>query len=69
MPVGFLQVPDSKKAASKGVAKAVTMTNIIGADITASQDHLAAPDTHLHDYGKAKVREGRKMGHVTRLER
>ena len=27
------------------------------------------PDTHLHDYGKAKVREGRKMGHVTRLER
>jgi CCR4-NOT transcriptional regulation complex NOT5 subunit len=26
MPVGFLQVPDSKKAASKGVAKAVTMT-------------------------------------------
>jgi 5-(carboxyamino)imidazole ribonucleotide synthase len=51
------------------VAKAVTMTNIIGADITTAQEHLATPDTHLHDYGKAEVREGRKMGHVTKLER
>ncbi len=51
------------------VARAVTMTNIIGADIEAAQSHLEAPDTHLHDYGKAKAREGRKMGHVTRLER
>ncbi len=51
------------------VAKSVTMTNIIGADIATAQEHLATPDTHLHDYGKAKVREGRKMGHVTRLER
>ncbi|MBX7501169.1 5-(carboxyamino)imidazole ribonucleotide synthase [Qipengyuania sp. YG27] len=51
------------------VAKTVTMTNIIGKDITRAQRHLTAPDTHLHDYGKAKVREGRKMGHVTRLKR
>lgn len=51
------------------VAKSVIMTNIIGAAIERAQDQLAAPDTHLHDYGKARVREGRKMGHVTRLER
>ncbi|KWV94773.1 5-(carboxyamino)imidazole ribonucleotide synthase [Erythrobacter sp. AP23] len=51
------------------LARTVTMTNIIGAGIKASQDHLKTPDTHLHDYGKARVREGRKMGHVTQLER
>ena len=51
------------------VARAVEMTNIIGSDITAAQQHLANADAHLHDYGKAEVREGRKMGHVTRLER
>ena len=51
------------------IARSVTMTNIIGADIKTAQEQLATVDTHLHDYGKAEVREGRKMGHVTRLER
>ena len=51
------------------VARSVTMTNIIGSAIMGAQAHLQAPDTHLHDYGKAEVREGRKMGHVTRLVR
>jgi 5-(carboxyamino)imidazole ribonucleotide synthase len=51
------------------IARAVTMTNIIGKDIVSAHEHLATPDTHLHDYGKAEVREGRKMGHVTKLER
>ncbi|MEZ5681119.1 MAG: 5-(carboxyamino)imidazole ribonucleotide synthase [Erythrobacter sp.] len=51
------------------VAKAVEMTNIIGDGIAQEQSFLAERDTHLHDYGKAEVREGRKMGHVTRLER
>lgn len=50
-------------------ARSVTMTNIIGAAINNAQELLAQPDTHLHDYGKAEVREGRKMGHVTKLER
>ncbi|QYJ07225.1 5-(carboxyamino)imidazole ribonucleotide synthase [Qipengyuania flava] len=50
-------------------ARAVTMTNIIGAAIKNAQEYLSQPDTHLHDYGKAEVREGRKMGHVTKLER
>jgi len=30
---------------------------------------LADPANHLHLYGKAEVRKGRKMGHVTRLAR
>ena len=28
---------------------------------------LAVPDAHVHIYGKAQVRRGRKMGHVTAL--
>ena len=51
------------------VAKSMTMTNIIGADILDATQWLDQPDTHLHDYGKAEIRGGRKMGHVTRLER
>ncbi|MBX7482327.1 5-(carboxyamino)imidazole ribonucleotide synthase [Qipengyuania qiaonensis] len=51
------------------VARRVTMTNIIGVDIDQANQWLEQPDTHLHDYGKAEVREGRKMGHVTQLER
>jgi 5-(carboxyamino)imidazole ribonucleotide synthase len=50
-------------------AKSVTMINIVGKDIKGAHGHLDTPDTHLHDYGKAQVRAGRKMGHVTRLER
>lgn len=51
------------------VASKVVMTNIVGDDILGAQQCLSLPDTHLHDYGKAEVRDGRKMGHVTQLER
>jgi 5-(carboxyamino)imidazole ribonucleotide synthase len=51
------------------VAESVTMTNLIGADSAGAQALLAEPDTHLHLYGKKQAREGRKMGHVTRLTR
>ena len=30
---------------------------------------LSEPATHLHLYGKAEARSGRKMGHVTRVWR
>jgi 5-(carboxyamino)imidazole ribonucleotide synthase len=44
-----------------------TMTNLIG-DACAAWRGLAAEDgVALHLYGKAEVRPGRKMGHVTRL--
>lgn len=48
-------------------AKAVEMRNIIG---DAAEDWarvLSDPANHLHLYGKAAARPGRKMGHVTRL--
>jgi len=53
-------------------AKRVEMRNVIGGDDTgwAAEDWAAIlgdPANHLHLYGKAAVRPGRKMGHVTRL--
>lgn len=48
-------------------AEKVEMTNLIGADIDAWQTILSDPRAHLHHYNKGDVREGRKMGHVTRL--
>ncbi len=43
------------------------MVNLIGADAEAWLTLLADPGAHLHLYGKAEARAGRKMGHVTRL--
>ena len=54
---------------TRTVAKTVEMTNLIGRDAAGAQSFLAEPDTHRHFYGKKQAREGRKMGHVTRLTR
>ncbi|MET4700723.1 5-(carboxyamino)imidazole ribonucleotide synthase [Constrictibacter sp. MBR-5] len=43
------------------------MTNLIGDDVAGWHDLLRDPAAKLHLYGKAEVRAGRKMGHVTRL--
>jgi 5-(carboxyamino)imidazole ribonucleotide synthase len=43
------------------------MQNLIGEDAQAWQRVLADPGAQLHLYGKAEVRAGRKMGHVTRV--
>ena len=48
-------------------AKAVEMRNIIGDAAEDWPTILADPGSHLHLYGKAAARPGRKMGHVTRL--
>ena len=45
----------------------IEMRNLIGTDIEAWPEILATPGAHLHHYGKAKARAGRKMGHVTRV--
>ena len=45
----------------------VEMTNLIGQDTRGWEDILHEPNACLHLYGKNRVREGRKMGHVTRL--
>ncbi len=45
------------------------MTNLIGKVANGAHSLLTGPDTHLHLYGKKQARDGRKMGHVTRLVR
>ncbi len=45
----------------------VVMDNLIGAEALDLPRHLADPAAHLHLYGKAEAREGRKMGHITRV--
>ena len=50
-------------------AAGVEMRNILGKEIEGAHAFLADADSHLHDYGKREVREGRKMGHLTRLTR
>jgi 5-(carboxyamino)imidazole ribonucleotide synthase len=57
-----LPLGDTRLAAAR-----VEMRNVIG---DAAEDWaaiLADPANHLHLYGKAAARPGRKMGHVTRL--
>jgi 5-(carboxyamino)imidazole ribonucleotide synthase len=46
---------------------AVTMTNLIGADIDSHADWLTRPGATVHLYGKGAPRPGRKMGHVTEV--
>ncbi len=48
-------------------AKGVVMDNLIGDDAHDWAKILSDPANHLHLYGKAAARPGRKMGHVTRL--
>jgi 5-(carboxyamino)imidazole ribonucleotide synthase len=43
------------------------MTNLIGSDVERWREFAAEPATAVHLYGKSEARQGRKMGHVTRL--
>lgn len=43
---------------------AVEMHNLIGDEVQAWPQYLEKPNAKLHLYGKAKITEGRKMGHV-----
>jgi 5-(carboxyamino)imidazole ribonucleotide synthase len=43
------------------------MDNLLGNDVDQAPALLAEAGAHLHLYGKAEARAGRKMGHVTRL--
>jgi 5-(carboxyamino)imidazole ribonucleotide synthase len=45
----------------------VTMQNLIGDDVRGWAGIAAEAGAHLHLYGKAEARPGRKMGHVTRV--
>lgn len=48
-------------------ARSVEMRNLIGDAVEDWDAILSDPANHLHLYGKAAARPGRKMGHVTRL--
>lgn len=43
------------------------MTNLIGHEVDQWREFVAQEGVHLHIYGKAEAREGRKMGHVTKI--
>lgn len=43
------------------------MTNLLGDEINQWSTLATEPATAVHHYGKGEAREGRKMGHVTRL--
>jgi 5-(carboxyamino)imidazole ribonucleotide synthase len=45
----------------------IEMTNLIGAEVEDYAKWLTVPGASVHLYGKAAVRDGRKMGHVTRV--
>ncbi|MGE0753205.1 MAG: 5-(carboxyamino)imidazole ribonucleotide synthase [Variibacter sp.] len=45
----------------------IEMTNLIGNEALHYGDWLTVPGASVHLYGKAAVRDGRKMGHVTRI--
>jgi 5-(carboxyamino)imidazole ribonucleotide synthase len=45
----------------------VTMKNLIGDEIALAKQALANPHAHVHLYGKAEARAGRKMGHINTL--
>jgi len=45
----------------------VTMRNLLGSDVADPAGLLADGTGQLHLYGKADMREGRKMGHLTRI--
>jgi 5-(carboxyamino)imidazole ribonucleotide synthase len=54
--------------ATKARFEAIEMRNIVGEDALKAHLILAEPgEPHLHLYGKREAREGRKMGHVTRV--
>ncbi len=57
-----LPLGDTALTASK-----VEMRNLIGEAANGWQAILSDPANSLHLYGKGEAREGRKMGHVTRL--
>jgi 5-(carboxyamino)imidazole ribonucleotide synthase len=45
----------------------VEMINLIGDEVKTYAQWLTVPGAFVHLYGKSAIREGRKMGHVTRM--
>lgn len=45
----------------------VIMTNLLGDETDNWQTLAAKPGAHVHIYGKAEARQGRKMGHINQI--
>ena len=45
----------------------IVMENLIGRDMDRVPALASEPNTALHLYGKSEVKDGRKMGHITRI--
>src|SRR5207248_7230272 len=45
----------------------IEMVNLIGSEVEDYAKWLTIPGAFVHLYGKSAVREGRKMGHVTKV--
>ncbi|MGZ3199433.1 MAG: 5-(carboxyamino)imidazole ribonucleotide synthase [Croceibacterium sp.] len=54
---------------TRTIVPRVAMENLIGRDVERAAQILAETGAHLHLYGKSEARDGRKMGHVTRIGR
>lgn len=52
---------------TSSVSPHIVMRNLVGESGLNAAEILSDPANHLHLYGKAEAREGRKMGHVTRI--
>ena len=52
---------------TSSVSDRVVMDNLLGDDALDLAGHMADVRAHVHLYGKAEAREGRKMGHITRV--
>lgn len=50
------------------VTAPAVMTNLLGDQADRWPEILAEPGAQLHLYGKGEARQGRKMGHVTRMK-
>jgi len=61
LSVGFQPPADAARHSD------AVMTNLIGSDVERWREFAAEPATAVHLYGKSEARQGRKMGHVTRL--
>jgi len=51
------------------LVRGAEMLNLLGDEALKAPQLLSAGDAHVHLYGKAEIKPGRKMGHVTRLLR
>ena len=51
---------------STAITSPCMMKNLIGDDVNNWKKVLTEPNAHLHLYGKAEARAGRKMGHINK---